>query len=45
MLAEIAAAGTPAAALGHFPSFAEFDEFIGLPEVRAAEQRYAAPEA
>ncbi len=45
VLAEIAAAGTPAAALGHFPSFGEFNEFIGLPEVRAAEQRYAAPEA
>jgi 2-methylisocitrate lyase-like PEP mutase family enzyme len=45
VLAEIASAGTPAAALGDFPSFGEFNEFIGLPEVRAAEQRYAVPEA
>jgi 2,3-dimethylmalate lyase len=44
VLAEIAVAGTPAAALGNFPSFGEFNEFIGLPEVRAAEQRYIAPE-
>ncbi|HEU5422320.1 MAG TPA: oxaloacetate decarboxylase [Nitrolancea sp.] len=42
ILAEIAAAGTPAAALPGLPSFGEFVDFIGLPEVRAAEQRYAA---
>jgi len=45
ILAEIAQAGTPAAALPGLPSFGEFCDFIGLPEVRAAEQRYAAPDA
>ena len=45
ILREIARAGTPAAALGDLPSFSEFADFIGLPEVRAAEQRYAAAEA
>jgi 2,3-dimethylmalate lyase len=35
VLQEIARSGTPAAALG------DFLDFIGLPEVRAAEQRYA----
>ena len=44
VLAEIAQAGTPAAALPGLPSFGEFCDFIGLPEVRAAEQRYAATE-
>jgi len=44
VLAEIAQAGTPAAALPRLPSFGEFCDFIGLPEVRAAEQRYAATE-
>src|SRR5258708_5109814 len=39
ILAEIAAAGTPAAALPGLPSFDEFVDFIGLPEVRAAQQR------
>jgi 2-methylisocitrate lyase-like PEP mutase family enzyme len=42
VLREIATAGTPAAILGELPSFGEFVDFIGLPEVRAAEQRYAA---
>ena len=42
ILTEIAAAGTPAAALPRLPTFCEFVDFIGLPEVRAAEQRYAA---
>ena len=42
ILQEIAAAGTPAAALRELPTFAEFVDFIGLPEVREAEQRYAA---
>ncbi len=42
ILAEIAAAGTPAAALAGLPTFDEFVRFIGLPEIRAAEQRYAA---
>jgi carboxyvinyl-carboxyphosphonate phosphorylmutase len=41
VLAEIARAGTPAAALAGLPSFAEFVGFIGLPQVREAEQRYA----
>ena len=41
ILQEIAQAGTPAAALGDLPAFGEFVDFIGLPEVRAAEQRYA----
>ena len=40
ILHEIAQAGTPAAALGDLPAFAEFVDFIGLPEVRTAEQRY-----
>src|SRR6266699_1951812 len=44
ILQEIAQAGTPAAALGDLPSFGEFVDFIGLPEVRVAEQRYAAIE-
>jgi 2,3-dimethylmalate lyase len=45
VLAEIAQAGTPAAALPGLPSFGEFCDFIGLPAVRAAEQRYAAKES
>jgi 2,3-dimethylmalate lyase len=44
VLREIAQAGTPAAALDGLPSFGEFLDFIGLPEVRAAEQRYASPD-
>jgi 2,3-dimethylmalate lyase len=43
VLGEIATAGTPAAALDELPSFGDFNDFIGLPEVRAAEQRYVAP--
>jgi carboxyvinyl-carboxyphosphonate phosphorylmutase len=42
ILGEIAHAGTPAGALGDLPSFGEFVDFIGLPEVRAAERRYTA---
>jgi len=42
ILAEIAAAGTPAALLGELPAFGEFTDFIGLPEVRQIEQRYIA---
>jgi 2-methylisocitrate lyase-like PEP mutase family enzyme len=42
ILREIAAAGTPAAALRQLPTFEQFVEFIGLPQVRRAEQRYAA---
>jgi 2-methylisocitrate lyase-like PEP mutase family enzyme len=45
VLQEIARAGTPAAALTGLPSFGEFLDFIGLPEVQAAEQRYADPSA
>ena len=30
--------------LGDLPSFGEFVDFIGLPEVREAEQRYAVAE-
>ena len=41
VLWEIAQAGTPAAALGSLPTFGEFLDFIGLPEVRDAERRYA----
>ena len=41
ILQEIAQAGTPAAAIGGMPTFAEFVEFIGLPQVHEAEQRYA----
>jgi 2-methylisocitrate lyase-like PEP mutase family enzyme len=44
ILQEISRAGTPAAALGDMPAFGEFLDFIGLPEVRAAEQRYTAAE-
>jgi 2-methylisocitrate lyase-like PEP mutase family enzyme len=43
VLREIAKSGTPAAAAGELPAFGEFLDFIGLPEVRAAEQRYASP--
>jgi 2-methylisocitrate lyase-like PEP mutase family enzyme len=42
ILQEIAEAGTPADALSGLPTFGEFVDFIGLPEVREAEQRYAA---
>jgi 2-methylisocitrate lyase-like PEP mutase family enzyme len=42
ILGEISQTGTPAAALGGLPSFGEFTDFIGLPEVRAAERRYIA---
>ena len=41
ILREIAAAGTPAAALADLPTFGEFVDFIGLPQVREAERRYA----
>jgi 2,3-dimethylmalate lyase len=41
VLREIATAGTPAAALAELPTFGEFVDFIGLPQVREAEQRYA----
>ena len=41
ILREIAVSGTPAAALADLPTFGEFVDFIGLPQVREAEQRYA----
>jgi 2-methylisocitrate lyase-like PEP mutase family enzyme len=45
ILQEIAAAGTPASLLGELPTFGEFTDFIGLPEVRSIEQRYIARES
>ena len=45
ILKEIATAGTPAAVLGELPTFGEFTDFIGLPEVREVEQRYIARES
>ena len=45
ILREIAQAGTPAAAIGELPSFGEFTDFIGLPEVREIERRYVAKDA
>jgi 2-methylisocitrate lyase-like PEP mutase family enzyme len=45
ILKEIATAGTPAAVLGELPTFGEFTDFIGLPEVREIEQRYIARES
>jgi 2,3-dimethylmalate lyase len=41
ILREIAVSGTPAAALAGLPTFGEFVDFIGLPQVREAERRYA----
>ena len=45
ILREIVRAGTPAAAMGELPSFGEFTDFIGLPEVREVERRYVAKDA
>ena len=45
ILKEIATAGTPASLLGELPTFGEFTDFIGLPEVRGIEQRYIARES
>ena len=41
ILLQIAQAGTPAAAIREFPTFTEFVDLIGLPQVQQAEQRYA----
>jgi hypothetical protein len=41
ILLHIAQAGTPAAAIREFSTFAEFVDFIGLSQVHQAEQRYA----
>jgi 2,3-dimethylmalate lyase len=43
ILLEIADAGTPEAALRDLPTFPDFTDFIGLPEVRDAERHFAAP--
>ena len=45
ILKEIATAGTPASLLAELPTFGEFTDFIGLPEVREIEQRYIARES
>jgi carboxyvinyl-carboxyphosphonate phosphorylmutase len=45
ILKEIATAGTPASLLGELPTFAEFTDFIGLPEVREIDQLYIARES
>jgi 2,3-dimethylmalate lyase len=42
ILREIARAGTPAAAMHELPTFGEFLDFIGMPQVREIERRYAA---
>jgi carboxyvinyl-carboxyphosphonate phosphorylmutase len=41
ILREISQAGTPAAAMVELPTFGEFTNFIGLPQVQEIEQRYA----
>jgi 2,3-dimethylmalate lyase len=45
VLKEIVTSGTPASLLGELPTFGEFTDFIGLPEVREIEQRYIARES
>jgi 2-methylisocitrate lyase-like PEP mutase family enzyme len=40
VLGEIARSGTPAGVLADLPAFGNFLDFIGLPAVREAEQRY-----
>jgi 2,3-dimethylmalate lyase len=42
-LAEIRAVGTPTTILGELPTFDEFLDTIGLPEVRRLEERYGLP--
>ena len=41
ILQGIAGEGTPAAVMRELPTFAEFVDFIGLPQVHEAEHRYA----
>lgn len=41
LLSTLRADGTPAAALPDLPSFGEFTDLIGLPEVRELEQRFS----
>jgi 2-methylisocitrate lyase-like PEP mutase family enzyme len=43
--AGVAGLHTPAALLGELPTFGEFTDFIGLPEVPGIEQRYIARES
>ena len=40
LLATLKAEGTPASALGEVPTFEEFTDLIGLPEVQALERRF-----
>ncbi|WP_448616269.1 isocitrate lyase/PEP mutase family protein [Modestobacter sp. URMC 112] len=40
VLATLRADGTPAAAMGSLPTFDQFTDLIGLPEVQALEQRF-----
>ena len=42
LLATLKADGTPAAALPQVPSFDEFTDLIGLPEIRSLEERFGA---
>jgi len=44
VLARIRADGSPINVLPDLPRFAEFLDFIGLPEIRELEQRYNHPE-
>jgi carboxyvinyl-carboxyphosphonate phosphorylmutase len=41
LLATLKAEGTPASALGGLPSFEDFTDLIGLPEVQELEQRFS----
>lgn len=41
LLATLKAEGTPVSALGSLPSFEEFTDLIGLPEVQQLEQRFS----
>ena len=41
LLATLKSEGTPASALGTLPTFSEFTDLIGLPEVQDLEQRFA----
>ena len=43
LLATLRAEGTPAPVLPSLPSFGEFTDLIGLPEVQELEQRFAGP--
>jgi 2-methylisocitrate lyase-like PEP mutase family enzyme len=45
VLAQIKQDGTPIGALDSLPRFQDFLDFIGMPEVRELEQRFAAPQS